>query len=176
MKKVQEGARRTAQVLDKSLKESGKAAAAQLKRLQQESEKLQRETDKNARKFGMGLMALGAAVEDAQYGFRSVVNNIPMMVHMFGGSAGLAGGINIAAVAINQLVEHWGELMSVMQSGWLNVPADHLEKLRIRAEKAGEAFDKLMATPSKIEARQIDAITAAFVEGDPAGARAGLIT
>lgn len=51
----------------------------------------------------LGFLELSRAIEDAQYGFRGVVNNIPQIVMLFGGGAGLAGAISIASVALNQL-------------------------------------------------------------------------
>lgn len=47
----------------------------------------------------LGFLAFSQAVEDAQYGMRGVLNNIPQMVLGFGGGAGLAGVLSLAAVA-----------------------------------------------------------------------------
>lgn len=60
----------------------------------------------------MGLMQLGNAVDDIQYGFRAIVNNIPGIVMGLGGGAGVAGAVGIAAVAVNQLINHWDDLKS----------------------------------------------------------------
>lgn len=103
--------------------------------------------------------------------FRSIVNNIPQVVYLMGGSAGLAGGAAIAAVALNQLINRWDSMVDAMKSSWLNVPADHLEKLRIRAEKATEAFGKLMAAPSKLEEKHIDVLTDVMRGADKGGQR-----
>lgn len=46
----------------------------------------------------LGFLAFSQAVEDAQYGIRGVLNNIPQMVMGFGGSAGLAGALSLLAV------------------------------------------------------------------------------
>jgi hypothetical protein len=67
----------------------------------------------SSRGAGQGLLALGQAIDDAQYGFMAIVNNIPQVVYMFGGGAGLAGVLGIAAVAANQLINHWDVLQSV---------------------------------------------------------------
>lgn len=63
----------------------------------------------------MGLMQFGQMVDDMQYGFRAIVNNIPQVGMAIGRglgygieqSATFAGVIGIAAVAVNQLVNHW---------------------------------------------------------------------
>jgi hypothetical protein len=56
---------------------------------------------------GMGLMMLAQAADDAQYGFKSVVNNIPQLLMAMGVPVQLAGALSMAAVAVNQLSQHW---------------------------------------------------------------------
>lgn len=48
---------------------------------------------------GLGFLELSRAIEDAQYGIRGVLNNVPQMITLFNGSAGLAAAISITAVA-----------------------------------------------------------------------------
>ena len=52
-----------------------------------------------------GLLIFSQGLEDAQYGIRGVLNNIPGLVMAIGGGAGLAGAISIAAVSISFLSE-----------------------------------------------------------------------
>lgn len=61
-------------------------------------------------KAAMGLLHLGYIVDDIQYGFKAVVNNIPQLVMGFGGGMGLAGAIGIVGVAVSQLINHWDEI------------------------------------------------------------------
>jgi hypothetical protein len=49
----------------------------------------------------MGILEVSRAIEDAQYGIRGVLNNIPGIIQSFGGSMGLAGVVSIAAVAVS---------------------------------------------------------------------------
>jgi hypothetical protein len=114
-----------------------------------------------------GMLQLGYMVDDIQYGFRSIVNNIPQVVMGLGGGAGLAGGVAIAAVAVNQLIEHWGQLTSAFQAQWLNVPMERLEKLRLGADKAREAFEDLIKTPKAIDAAEVQGLRQAIVEEGP---------
>lgn len=72
---------------------------------------------------GMGLLYLGQAVDDLQYGFRAIANNIPQITMAMGGGAGLAGGIGIAAVAISQVVNHLDELKAAAEN---SEPIQHL--------------------------------------------------
>lgn len=55
------------------------------------------------RNAGMAMLQLGQFADDAQYGLRGVVNNMPSLVASLGGGAGLAGAIGIVAVAANQV-------------------------------------------------------------------------
>lgn len=47
-----------------------------------------------------GLLQLAQAADDAQYGMRGIMNNIPGLVMGFGGSSGLAGGISLAVLGL----------------------------------------------------------------------------
>ena len=60
---------------------------------------------KSTGNLGLGALAAAQAFEDMQYGIRGVLNNIPQMVLMFGGGAGLAAVISVASVAGNLLFE-----------------------------------------------------------------------
>jgi chromosome segregation ATPase len=64
----------------------------------------------------MGFLAFSQAVEDAQYGIKGVLNNIPQMILGFGGSMGLAGAISLAAVAAVQLYPHLKKLFSAVDA------------------------------------------------------------
>jgi hypothetical protein len=63
---------------------------------------------KSSGNSALAVLELSRALEDAQYGIRGVLNNIPGLITMLGGGAGLAGVISIAAVAITQLWERFG--------------------------------------------------------------------
>ncbi len=97
----------------------------------------------SSRSTAMGMLYLGQAVDDLQYGFRSIVNNIPQLTMALGGSAGVAGGVAIAAVAINQLMNHWGEMASALSSAWSDSPIGQLEQIRLKAEAAAAALEKV---------------------------------
>ncbi|MFC7337278.1 hypothetical protein ACFQY0_08840 [Haloferula chungangensis] len=65
---------------------------------------------KKAGNAGLAFLELSRAVEDAQYGFRGVMNNLPGMVMMMGGTAGLAGAVSVSAVAVYNLNEALAKL------------------------------------------------------------------
>ncbi len=114
---------------------------------------------------GRGLMQLGYAVDDIQYGFSAIVNNIPQIAMGFGAGAGLAGGIAIASVAISQLIKHWGELSDIAQSAWSGGSVDQLKKIREAAEEATEAFKKLTEEHTEAQEASQKFVHKAIVEG-----------
>lgn len=60
----------------------------------------------SSRNAGLGVLALSEAFEDAQYGLRGILNNIPQAVLGFGGTAGLAGALSFAAVGLSIVSSH----------------------------------------------------------------------
>lgn len=113
------------------------------------------------------LLQMSYALDDLQYGFRAIVNNIPQMTMGLG--PGVAAAAGIAAVAINQLFIHWGELSALLQGAWSGDSAAQLATLATRAEEAAKAFEKLASTPTKGQSGQTkgvgEAITEAGTEG-----------
>lgn len=82
------------------------ANLAMLDRMRVQAAATKREMDnlgRGTQNAAMGFLEVSRAVEDAQYGFRGVINNVPGMVMAFGGSMGLAGGISLAVVALYNL-------------------------------------------------------------------------
>ncbi len=100
---------------------------------------------------GRGLSQLAYAVDDMQYGFNAVVNNIPQIVMGLGGGAGLAGALGIAAVAANQFIKHWDEITSALQENWSGGSAEQMKELTKRTEEAAKAFVKLLEAKTHFE-------------------------
>lgn len=67
------------------------------------------------------MLILGQFIDDAQYGLRGVVNNMPQVAQAFGGGLGLAGGVGIAAVAVSQLYDAWKAYDAIQQEVALNL-------------------------------------------------------
>lgn len=57
---------------------------------------------------GMAMLEFSRLAEDAQYGLRGILNNVPTLIMQLGGTAGLAGVISVVAVAASQLWERFG--------------------------------------------------------------------
>ena len=80
------------------------------------------QAEKKIKSFGssgaMSLMMVSQAIDDVQYGFKAIVNNIPMLGMSLGKAFGASsegamkfGAIaGIAAVAINTIINHWDQL------------------------------------------------------------------
>jgi hypothetical protein len=95
----------------------------------------------------MGFLAFSQAVEDAQYGIRGVLNNIPQMIMGFGGTMGLAGAISLAAVAGVSLYPVLKRLYGAADT----------ERLRKSADAWGEIFDAAVKATGQA-GRERDAI------------------
>jgi hypothetical protein len=89
------------------------------------------------------MMLVGQFADDMQYGFRAIVNQVPQVAMAFGMGAGLAGGLSVAAVAANQLINNWGQLQGMMGTG-IPVPAlEGLEKTDARLKEVNKRIDEL---------------------------------
>jgi hypothetical protein len=89
----------------------------------------------------MGFLAFSQAVEDAQYGIKGVLNNIPQMVLGFGGTMGLAGAISLAAVAAVTLYPHLQKLTG----------ADQVEQIKKAAAAFAESWKRSMDTVRQMQ-------------------------
>jgi hypothetical protein len=65
-----------------------------------------KELGKASNNGAMGLLALSNAVQDVQYGFGGMVNNIPQIITGLGMGMGVAGAVQIAAVGIQFLLKN----------------------------------------------------------------------
>jgi hypothetical protein len=93
----------------------------------------------SSRNNSQALLMFSQGLEDAQYGIRGVLNNIPGLVIALGGTAGLAGAISIVAVGLSQLDTLFGSTAKKAE--------DMSEKIGQIADNAGtletERFEKL---------------------------------
>ena len=92
------------------------------------------------------LLDLGYILDDVQYGFRGVVNNIPGFVQKMGLGAGVAGVAGIAAVAINQLIQSFPEL-----TDWMSKARPKIEELVTAIGKQTAEVDRLKKEYEKLK-------------------------
>lgn len=110
----------------------------------------------SATNFGMALMHVGSIVDDAMYGFSGIVNNIgPLALAMSGGNMAIAGAAQIAAVAVYQLYDHWGQLMDALgMNANIKTASDEMKELADQTERTAEESARLNRL--KREARAVE--------------------
>jgi hypothetical protein len=118
-----------------------------------------------ARNAAQGLLLLSYAADDAAYGFGAVVNNIPGIVMGLGGSAGIAGAVAVAGVAIRTLINHWGELTDQFNSFTTDKPVAELERLRKKNEEVAESYERVKGAKTKAEKEEQSEREEAIIEG-----------
>ncbi len=93
-----------------------------------------------------GLLQAGYAIDDLQYGLAAVVNNIPQVVMGLGGSAGIAGAVGIAAVAVNLLSKHWDDFFAAAK--------DKFPELKEGLEGIEDSLKKIDGVVAKLKSEQ----------------------
>lgn len=100
---------------------------------------------------GMAMLMFSQGLEDAQYGIKGVLNNIPPLVMAMGGSAGLAGTISVAAVSITQLTKVMAMLNKEQElaegnakrlAGWTEANNKAMAAAEDAGRKQAEAFQE----------------------------------
>lgn len=170
--KYQETLRKNAQAAEQAATRTAAAAAKQASRgpsggsfvplhqLQMDGLKFKENADKGASgatNLATKLMVLSQVADDAQYGFRAIVNQIPMAVMAFGGTAGLAGGVALAGVAVNQLINRWDTLKDALGTTVIKNAADEiaqLERATSRTADQAERLERLKNTQATAEAQR----------------------
>lgn len=104
-----------------------------------------------SRAFAMALMQVGYVVDDVQYGFQAIVNNLGPLAQHIGVALGATGpqaaaaaaGVQILGVAAYQAYKHWDELMEVMGTDRVLTEAEHMERLAKATEKSADEAERL---------------------------------
>jgi hypothetical protein len=102
------------------------------------------------RNAGLSVLAFSQAIEDAQYGIRGVMNNIPQLVLALGGGPGLAGVASLATVAISQLIQHWDDLTKLWDQNATQNEAQHFEQLGKAIATTREEMDKMVEAEKQL--------------------------
>ena len=90
---------------------------------------------------------LSNAVQDSQYGFSAIVNNIPGIIQGFGGGPGLAGAVQILAVGFTALKP---QLMEIGK--YLDLVQDKSKMAAVNMAQMGEKIDAINEKPVKLAA------------------------
>jgi hypothetical protein len=140
-------------------------------------------TATGGRSNAMGFLNLSRAIDDVQYGFQGVINNIEGIVSGFGGSAGIAGAATIAGVAMIALVPRVAELVAMKDP--IRELADTLKGIQgsgvagtfvgiaQEARAAQAAFEAASTQLSKMKTTSVEMVGFAF-EGAMSDPNSGL--
>ncbi len=91
------------------------------------------------------MLNLAQVADDAQYGFRAIVNQIPMLVQGFGLGMGVAGALQMAGVAYSILSTHvWGTEKALnKETETLREASAEARKKAVASREAAEAANAL---------------------------------
>ena len=121
-----------------------------------------------------GLLNVSRAIDDVQYGFRGIINNIEGIVTGLGYGAGVAGAATIAAVALNAIVPRVAEI--VMATGPMERLSESIKSIQnsglqgtflgiaAEAKATQEAFE---ASAKVLEGMRKQQMVATFFAGGP---------
>lgn len=109
------------------------------------------------------MLNLAQVADDAQYGFRAIVNQIPMLVQGFGLGMGVAGALQMAGVAYNILSTHvWGAEKALdKETETLREAADAARKKANATHAAAEAANA-MEEGAAAAAERLEAIAESY--------------
>lgn len=133
----------------------------------------QTQIQKSSRNSAQALYVFSQGLEDASYGLRGVLNNIPQLVFALGGTAGIAGAISIGAVALSQIIPLFTETeekasdvadriseiaenMGEMEADRIQQVADGIDAARDRAEALKQEFDDTRAAENAFSTAALD--------------------
>jgi hypothetical protein len=116
-----------------------RAAAASLGSLERQLATAQSAT----KGYGQAMMQAGYAVDDLQYGFKGIANNIQPILQSIPALAGIAPVLSIAAIAAYQLYDHWDELAGLFGMGATKTQAEEMEELGKKTAKTAEETERL---------------------------------
>lgn len=112
-----------------------------------------------SRQTAQAMMQFGYMVDDIQYGFGSIINNIaPLAYGLSGGNTSVAAASQIAAVAVYQLARHFDDLMETLGVEYLRTEAEQMEELANKTHRTADEQERLNAF--KREQREIDKMLA----------------
>lgn len=151
-----------------------KAQSADLARTQAALQQTDRALGR-AGSWSNALIQVGYAVDDLQYGFKGIANNIAPLLSSIPGLQGIAGPIAIASVAAYQLYEHWDKFQALVKGSALEGPVGELtnyyrglaEAIGLAssaADKLAEAGKKASAETAKVVGTEQEVRGRAFTE------------
>jgi hypothetical protein len=108
-----------------------------------------RKVESSGNQAALKLMTLSQAADDAQYGLRGMLNNIPQVVQAFGGGMGLAGGISIAATALFQVYDRFIDVGDAAKTG-TETAGSYVDDLRKEISDLSKELTDLQGTATRV--------------------------
>jgi len=105
-------------------------------------------------KKGQDLMPISYFVDDLQYGFRGVANNIAPLTQSLGGSSGLAAALGVVAVEAKILYDVMGPLYAEAWNGWKT--AEHATEAWTAAEVSQWKEAEAAREQTRVKERLVD--------------------
>lgn len=97
-----------------------------------------------SRDAGLGLMLMGQMADDAEYGLMAVRGQIPGLIMALGGSAGLAGAVQLGTIALGGMANM---LAGEYKKAWDDMVGNTAyDKLLARNEQLVEQHDRMLAS------------------------------
>jgi hypothetical protein len=119
---------------------SAKKAAASISQSTQEMKKFQRASASGATQ---GLTQLGYTLDDLQYGFKGIANNIQPLLSTIPQLAKIAPVIAIVSTAAFQLYEHWDQLAGLFGQSKVKTQTEEMEELGKKTKKTADETERL---------------------------------
>jgi len=141
-----------------------------------------------ASRAGQAMQQLGYVVDDVQYGFKGIANNVAPLLTSLGAGAGLAGTVAIVSIGMTQLYEHMDDIQRLMGMGETETEAQRMKKLEEATSRTADetarlnkykreqaAIEAQRAAVSKAEGQMTNAVNDAVGELGHANAVRGLV-
>lgn len=103
---------------------------------------------------GVAMLMFSQGLEDAQYGLRGVMNNIPPLIMALGGGPGLAGAVSVGAVAVSSLAKVWQKVNAELELNERN--AKNVAAWTERTTKAVQAAEAAGRSQAEAYQQQFD--------------------
>jgi hypothetical protein len=135
-----------------------------------ETQKQMQAAGVGASRAGQAMQQLGYVVDDVQYGFKGIANNIAPLLTSLGAGAGLAGTVAIVSIAATQLFDHWDDFSRLIGTGGTETEAQRMERLEKATNRTADETQRLNKFKREQAAIQAQQTSVSKAEGQMTGA------
>lgn len=126
------------------------------------------EAEESTLDVGRALLTFSQGAEDAQYGVKGILNNIPQLVEQLGGSAGLAGALSLTAVGLSVVYDWLGEVEVSTEGLTARIDAFRSSIGEVEADRFAEVADAITLARESAEALEVQYAQTRRAEGESA--------